>query len=142
VRLAEFCLALPGRLKLRDGWTRWVMRRAMEGILPHEVQWRVEKSNLSPMLTRGLSLYGRTAIDNLLAAPDTIAPYVDLDYVRSAWSRFSSQPDPRLVMTLWLPLVLARGLESGGLSRQTTVEPGLRYAERDSAVRVDAAVSP
>ena len=33
-RLVEFCLSLPPQQKLYRGWTRMVMRRAMEDILP------------------------------------------------------------------------------------------------------------
>ena len=36
-RLIEFCLGVPAHQKLRDGWTRWIMRRAMDGIVPHEI---------------------------------------------------------------------------------------------------------
>lgn len=33
-RLMEFCLALPLEQKLKNGWTRVILRRAMKGILP------------------------------------------------------------------------------------------------------------
>ena len=39
-RVVEFCLSLPAEQKLNHGWTRVVMRRAMEEILPKKVQWR------------------------------------------------------------------------------------------------------
>src|SRR5256885_791866 len=45
-RLIEFCLALPAEQKLGQGWNRIVMRRATEGILPSEIQWRPKKGNL------------------------------------------------------------------------------------------------
>jgi len=78
------------------------------------VQWREGKSNLSPMLIRGLTVYGHGAVDNLLARPERIAPYVDLRAVRSSWERFRAAPTPELTMAIWLPLVLDRGLDSGG----------------------------
>lgn len=53
-RLIEFCAGLPPEQKFNDGWTRVVMRRAMEGILPHAIQWRAAKSNLTPAFVRGL----------------------------------------------------------------------------------------
>jgi len=37
-RLVEFCLSLPPQQKLHQGWTRMVLRRAMTGILPPEIQ--------------------------------------------------------------------------------------------------------
>ncbi|RMF56054.1 MAG: hypothetical protein D6746_13025, partial [Bacteroidetes bacterium] len=54
VRLVAYCLALPADLKRRDGLGRWVMRRAMEGVLPVEVQWRRDKANLAPGYIRAL----------------------------------------------------------------------------------------
>ena len=53
-RLVELCLALPSHLKLRDGWGRWIFRRAMAGVLPPDVQWRPDKADLSPNFDRGL----------------------------------------------------------------------------------------
>jgi asparagine synthase (glutamine-hydrolysing) len=54
-RLMELCLAFPSDQKLRDGWSRLVLRNAMEGILPPIVQWRGGKGSLSPGFTRHLA---------------------------------------------------------------------------------------
>lgn len=53
-RLIDFCLALPPTQKLAGGWNRAVFRRAMEGVLPPEIQWRRTKGNLSPNFCRGM----------------------------------------------------------------------------------------
>ena len=42
-RLVEHIFSLPLSMIVRDGWTKWVFRRAMEGRLPREVQWRKDK---------------------------------------------------------------------------------------------------
>ena len=42
-RLVEFCLAIPTEQKFSNGWDRMIMRRAMQGILPKEIQWRKKK---------------------------------------------------------------------------------------------------
>jgi hypothetical protein len=47
-RLLEFCLALPGDMKIRNGWKRYLLRAGMEGILPPEIQWRKTKGPFSP----------------------------------------------------------------------------------------------
>jgi asparagine synthase (glutamine-hydrolysing) len=39
-RAVETALALPSRCKFRHGWTKWVLRRAMNDLLPAEVTWR------------------------------------------------------------------------------------------------------
>ena len=48
--LVEFCLALPGEEKLKDGFGRHVLRRAMQGVLPPAVQWRRDKIDFTANL--------------------------------------------------------------------------------------------
>ncbi len=112
IELVEFCLAMPSEQKLRHGWTRWVMRRAMEGILPPEVQWRAGKSNLGPVLTQALHR-NVPAVEELLRDPDAILPYVDFLALRERWERFRRDPSPKDVMPVWVALVLERGLTLG-----------------------------
>ncbi len=92
-RLIEFCLALPPDQKLHQGWSRVIMRRAMAGILPEEVQWRFRKANLSPNFKRRLLDYERGTLDEvILRQPQIIQEYVDVPALRAAYRRYASQP--------------------------------------------------
>ncbi|MET0531587.1 MAG: asparagine synthase-related protein, partial [Microvirga sp.] len=42
-RLAEFWHGMPGSYKLHAGWTKYVARLAMDGLLPDEITWRRDK---------------------------------------------------------------------------------------------------
>ena len=42
-RLVEFCISIPAAHKIHDGWTKYVLRRAMEDVLPSEIAWRRDK---------------------------------------------------------------------------------------------------
>jgi asparagine synthase (glutamine-hydrolysing) len=42
-RLAEHIFSLPLSMIIRNGWTKWVFRKALDGRLPREVQWRKDK---------------------------------------------------------------------------------------------------
>jgi asparagine synthase (glutamine-hydrolysing) len=42
-RLVEFCFSLPVSQLIRHGWTKWLLRQAMEGFLPEQVTWRRDK---------------------------------------------------------------------------------------------------
>lgn len=42
-RLVELILAMPADMKLRGGWTKWILRQAMAGILPEAIRWRADK---------------------------------------------------------------------------------------------------
>src|SRR5213593_543995 len=42
-RLVEFLYGLAPELKIRNGWTKAVLREALAGVLPDEVRWRTDK---------------------------------------------------------------------------------------------------
>jgi len=42
-RVVEYCISIPVAHKIHDGWTKYVLRRAMEDVLPAEVAWRRDK---------------------------------------------------------------------------------------------------
>lgn len=42
-RLVEFLARLPLRLKIRNGWNKFILRDAMKGIIPEEIRWRRAK---------------------------------------------------------------------------------------------------
>lgn len=47
-KLAEFVFSLPSLFKIRDGWTKWLLRKTMENTLPAEITWRKEKIGFEP----------------------------------------------------------------------------------------------
>jgi asparagine synthase (glutamine-hydrolysing) len=46
--LVEFVFSLPSHFKIRDGWTKWILRRSMESDLPDQIVWRSDKVGLEP----------------------------------------------------------------------------------------------
>jgi asparagine synthase (glutamine-hydrolysing) len=42
-RLVELCFSLPVSQRIQQGWTKWILRQAMDGILPKGVLWRRSK---------------------------------------------------------------------------------------------------
>jgi asparagine synthase (glutamine-hydrolysing) len=42
-RLVEFCLSLPDDMKIKDGWTKYILRKKTAKILPEQVTWRKDK---------------------------------------------------------------------------------------------------
>ncbi|MDJ0734347.1 MAG: lasso peptide isopeptide bond-forming cyclase [Nostocaceae cyanobacterium] len=117
-RLVEFCLSLPPQQKISRGWTRMVMRRGMNEILPPEVQWRGGKSDLSPNFHHGLRTFERERFDNLIQEEiDLLEPYIDIVLLRETYQRFAagetmSDSD---VMSIWKPLTLLIWLKHTGL---------------------------
>ena len=46
--LVEFLFSLPSNFKIRDGWTKWILRKAMDTTLPSNIAWRKDKIGLEP----------------------------------------------------------------------------------------------
>ena len=106
-RLVEFCLALPPEQKLHQSWPRWILRRAMTGILPDEIQWRVGKSNLSANFRRSLLEFERERLEEMFANDlEVIEAYVDAPTLQEAYQRGDANMIwPAVILALWLPQV-------------------------------------
>lgn len=46
--LVEFLFTLPAKFKIRNGWTKWLLRKSMENTLPSEITWRRDKTGFEP----------------------------------------------------------------------------------------------
>jgi asparagine synthase (glutamine-hydrolysing) len=46
--LVEFIFTLPAHFKIREGWTKWLLRKTMEESLPAAITWRKEKIGFEP----------------------------------------------------------------------------------------------
>lgn len=46
--LVEFVFSLPAELKIKEGWTKYLMRVAFEDLLPQEITWRKDKIGFEP----------------------------------------------------------------------------------------------
>jgi asparagine synthase (glutamine-hydrolysing) len=111
-RLVEFCLALPPQQKVRRGWTRIVLRRALASILPAEVQWRSSKSNLGPNFEHGLLAYERERLEEMILKDSrTIEKYVNIDFLREAYRRFASGERGDDALTIWKAVSLGLWLQ-------------------------------
>jgi asparagine synthase (glutamine-hydrolysing) len=46
--LVEFLFSLPPHFKIRNGWTKWLLRKTTEKYLPAEITWRKDKVGFDP----------------------------------------------------------------------------------------------
>jgi asparagine synthase (glutamine-hydrolysing) len=95
-----------------------VMRRAMAGILPEEVQWRGGKSNLAPSFNHGLLAFERERLEEvILKNPKVIEEYLDIIALREAYHRYVSREATEDDMqAIWRAVSLALWLQSTGLT--------------------------
>jgi len=89
-RVVAFCLSLPGDQKLKGGWPKVILRRAMVGRLPDEVCWRQGKQHLGWAFTTALMQKLKVDME-----PDwvRIQSYAKVDRLRQAYAAFVSNGD-------------------------------------------------
>ncbi len=102
--LVEYCLALPWDQKVRDGWSKFILRRSSEGLLPAEVRWRRGRwVRLGPSFLATAIAAERTALTRAVAAGlGEIEEYVDAAKVELALDRWTRAGDPEAAESLWL----------------------------------------
>lgn len=102
-RLIEFCIALPPGQRIYRGWTRSIFRHAMSGILPEDVRWRTDKSNIGASVKVNMQKYGAAKLNDVMYADsDVLAKYIDIEFVRSAYDDYKRDPMRRDQEALFL----------------------------------------
>jgi asparagine synthase (glutamine-hydrolysing) len=46
--LVEYVFSLPAHFKIREGWTKWLLRMSMDSLLPADIAWRKDKTGFEP----------------------------------------------------------------------------------------------
>jgi asparagine synthase (glutamine-hydrolysing) len=88
-RLAEFCLALPWDQKIREGWTKLILRRATKGLLPEEVRWRPGWEHLGHTFMQARFIHDKDLMYSLLYSHSPLLePYVNIKRVKDVYERF------------------------------------------------------
>lgn len=47
-KMVDFVFSLPDNYKLSNGWTKYLLRKAMNDILPEDICWRIDKIGYEP----------------------------------------------------------------------------------------------
>lgn len=87
--LIEFCLATPNDQFARAGQDRWLMRRAMQGILSPEVQWnRVRGDQAADAMCRLVAWRDQVeALLSYMAQSGMAQHYLDMPALRQRWKQ-------------------------------------------------------
>jgi asparagine synthase (glutamine-hydrolysing) len=68
-RLVEKAIALPVDLKIRDGWTKYVLRKAMSDLLPADLLWRRNKISFEAPTEIWLKRHREIMYEQVCASP-------------------------------------------------------------------------
>ena len=92
VRLVQFCAGLPSSAKLRDGWSRAVLRDAVGHELPDAVRTRMNKMDHGRQQDAFVFDSDNERVEELLERPGAAGAYLDLEAVRALWARGRQDP--------------------------------------------------
>ena len=82
-RLIDFCLRVPLNQKMKNGITRYILRNAMEGIIPNSIFKRYDKSILSPYYDYSFEENFLFMQDSILKNNSMLCEILDYDYIKS-----------------------------------------------------------
>lgn len=94
-RLVSLLLPSPAETKLRDGWTKWLLRKAMEPYLPPEAAWRRDKRHFALPQARWLKHDLRDRVRAILGGELLTARsgLVDQGCLKKLYETFCAQPE-------------------------------------------------
>lgn len=93
-RLIDLLLRAPDDYKLRDGWTKYALRKAMEPLLPPSICWRKDKQGFANPQSEWLKNELREGVRNAFGADSLIARkgVVESYPLLEAYERYCRQP--------------------------------------------------
>lgn len=101
-RLVELVFSLPDHFLIQHGWSKWLLRQAMAGVLPEKVRWRQDKMGfVTPQqiwFRKGLM----PLIEEILNEPHFAqSAYWDGPAIQRAYRRFLQGQEQGLAKLLW-----------------------------------------
>jgi asparagine synthase (glutamine-hydrolysing) len=113
VRLLEYCLGVPPEQDTYGGGERMLIRRAMEGLLPPEVQWNRVRGRQAADVALRLLDHGdeMNAVLRRLGANLEVSRYLDVELMSRTWTDLQAKITPRT--SLRASTLLLRGVMCG-----------------------------
>jgi asparagine synthase (glutamine-hydrolysing) len=68
-RVVEMALSLPTHYKMHDGWTKWLLRKAMDKKMPDSITWRKNKLGFEAPEAIWLTTHDATMKSAIIASP-------------------------------------------------------------------------
>ncbi|MBI9098776.1 MAG: hypothetical protein JEY91_09875 [Spirochaetaceae bacterium] len=99
--LAEYCISIPSRYKLKDGYTRYHLIKAMEGKLPDKVRLRGDKGDLSHQSVYGFRHFCNDLIENSIDAISPDDPIVVKEEADKVKNTYIKDKDDSKLMDVW-----------------------------------------
>jgi asparagine synthase (glutamine-hydrolysing) len=107
-RLVEYCVAIPGEQKVSQGYTRAVVRRALQGYLPEAIRLRPDKGDLGWSFRGGFDFSRELVERTLESSGPFLSRYLDATRLHKLRDRYKNDSlvDEEL-LNLFLAVVLS-----------------------------------
>lgn len=116
-RLVEFAFRLPDELKMRDGYTKYILRRAMQDQLPEQIIWNRVKQRFTTPYHQWFRGAWRPVIEDLLLGSCQVQPYIDMPAFRNKLLAYMADDNTALdARLLWRVLTTEICLRTFGAS--------------------------
>ncbi|MEJ8566864.1 asparagine synthase-related protein [Elongatibacter sediminis] len=94
VDVVKFFVGLPLKYKIRDGWTKYLVRRAFRDRVDKDVIWRRDKNHLGWRFTRELMIATAPFVrDTINGGLSDVADYVNVDEVNKLMQHYDPHDD-------------------------------------------------
>jgi asparagine synthase (glutamine-hydrolysing) len=89
-KLVEFAMTIPRSMKVRDGQNKWVLKKALEGIVPDDLLYRPKQGFALPINEWCISGMAPFVERTLFSSPLRQRELFDYDAVRGIWEAHRS----------------------------------------------------
>ena len=96
--LIEYVFSLPSSYKIKDGWSKYLLRNAMKGVLPENVRTRVDKIGYATPMEKWLCSRKDDFLDYFSG---DVASYIDVGAIKESWRKSSAGEAQSLPQDFW-----------------------------------------
>ena len=89
-RLVSYLAGLPIEAKINRGWTKYILRRAVSGLIPEKIRLRVDKLAFDTPQDRWLAGRLKTDVLEAFRTDGLLSEIVDMDCLLSAFRAYLS----------------------------------------------------
>jgi asparagine synthase (glutamine-hydrolysing) len=86
-RLVEYAMALPSRFKIRNGETKYILKKAVEGLIPEEIIHRRKQGFAAPVNEWLRGEWNSYVREKLMNSPILKREYFNAEYIRGLIDR-------------------------------------------------------
>lgn len=100
-RVVEAALSVPDQFKIKQGWSKWMLRKGMEKRMPESIAWRKNKFGFEAPENLWLKQHYNEMYASVVSS-NLIKGIANLDYLKKNYSRFNLRTQWRLYsLALW-----------------------------------------